>query len=90
MHRVGIRQLRDNLSAMMRRVASGEVLEVTDHGHAIARIVPLHHGSRYEQMVAEGRILPAQGDLLDYEPAPRQPGEPLASEVLAELRADEQ
>jgi antitoxin (DNA-binding transcriptional repressor) of toxin-antitoxin stability system len=74
---------------MVRRVASGEVLEVTDHGHAIARIVPLRYGSRYDQMVAEGRILPAQVDLLDYSPTPRQPGEPLASEVLAELRADE-
>jgi prevent-host-death family protein len=89
MVQVGIRELRDNVSAVIKRVAAGEPVEVTDHGHPVARIVPLRHRSRYDQMVAEGRITPAEGNLLDEEPLPVPPGMPLPSEVLAELRRDE-
>lgn len=91
MERIGVRELRDGLSGILRRVASGETVEVTDHGHPVARIVPLHHRSRYEQMVAEGRITPPEepGSLLDFEPLPLEPGERPLSEILAELRADE-
>jgi hypothetical protein len=48
--------------------------------------------NRYEQLVAEGRILPPEGsldELLDREPEPLRPGERPLSEILAELRADE-
>ena len=40
---VGIRQLRQNASALLRLVAAGETIEITDHGHPVARIVPLHN-----------------------------------------------
>jgi prevent-host-death family protein len=91
MERIGVRELRDGLSGVLRRVASGETVEVTDHGHPVARIVPLRHRTRYEQMVAEGKIIPAEepGNLLDFEPPPLQPGERPLSEILADLRADE-
>jgi prevent-host-death family protein len=89
MVQVGIRELRDNVSAVIKRVAAGEPIEVTDHGHPVARIVPLRNRSRFEQMVAEGRITPAEGNLLDEEPLPLPPGTPLLSEILAELRRDE-
>jgi len=36
--------------------------ELTEHGHPVARIVPLQHRSRYEQLVAEGRIVPPRVD----------------------------
>jgi prevent-host-death family protein len=39
--RIGIRQLRQGLSAAIRRVRNGETLEVTDHGHPVAWIVPV-------------------------------------------------
>jgi prevent-host-death family protein len=42
---VGIRELRQQVSAVLKRVVNGEVIEVTDHGHPIARIVPLRGGS---------------------------------------------
>jgi prevent-host-death family protein len=89
MEQVGVRELRDNISAVLRRVTSGEAVEVTDHGHPIARIVPLRYRSRLDQMIAEGRATPATGDLLDEEPLPPPPGAPTGSEALAELRADE-
>jgi hypothetical protein len=40
-------------------------------------------------MVAEGRIRPAEGDLLYEEPLSLPPGTPLLSEILAEQRRDE-
>jgi prevent-host-death family protein len=86
---VGIRELRDTVSAVIRRVVAGEAIDVTDHGHPVARIVPLRTTSVLDQMIAEGRATPAEGDLLDDEPSPPAAGEPLLSEVLAGLRADE-
>jgi prevent-host-death family protein len=89
MEQVGVRELRDNISAVLRRVTSGEAVEVTDHGHPIARIVPLRYRSRLDQLIAEGSATPAMGDLLDEEPLPTPLGAPTGSEALAELRADE-
>jgi prevent-host-death family protein len=91
MVQMGVRELKDNLSSALRQAAAGQIIEVTEHGHPLARIVPIHRQSRYEQLLAEGRAsLPEPGiDLLDYEPPPLAPGERLGSEILAELRADE-
>jgi prevent-host-death family protein len=89
MHQVGVRELRDNVSSVLRRVAAGEPIEVTDHGHPIARIVPLRYRNAVDQLVAEGRATAADGDLLDEDPLPPPPGAPSGSEALAELRADE-
>jgi len=89
---VGIRELRQQASAVLRRVVAGEVIEVTEHGHPIARIVPLRPGV-LDQMVMEGRATDAEGDLLDLLEAlalPAVGGGPISpSEALAQLRADE-
>jgi prevent-host-death family protein len=89
MERVGIRELRQNATAVLRRVARGEVIEVTDRGRAIARIVPMHEASRLEQLVAEGRASGTTGDLLDVRPISPIKGKPHLSEILADMRADE-
>jgi prevent-host-death family protein len=89
MDRVGIRQLRQNATAVLRRVAAGEVIEVTDRGRAVARIVPMNEASRLEQLVAEGRASGVTVDLLDVIPIPRIAGKPLLSTILADMRADE-
>lgn len=90
---VGVRELRQQASAVLKRVAAGEVIEVTDHGRPVARIVPLRHGA-FEQMVLEGRATEATEDLLELMndmalPLPVDPGTISPSEALAELRADE-
>ncbi|TMD11477.1 MAG: type II toxin-antitoxin system prevent-host-death family antitoxin [Chloroflexi bacterium] len=87
--RVGIRELRQNASAVIRRAAAGETIEVTDRGRPVARIVPLRAASVLDQMVAEGRATRAKGNLLDHKPLPPVPGKPLLSEILAEMRRDE-
>jgi len=89
MDKVGIRELRQNASAVLRRVAAGETVEVTDRGRAVARIVPMHEASRVEQLQAEGRASGATGDVLDVKPMPRTRGKPLLSKILADMRADE-
>lgn len=89
---VGIRELRQQASAVLKRVVAGESLVVTDHGHPIARLVPLRP-SALEQLVSEGRATAAEGDLLvllDELDWPARPaGSDEASRALAELRAEE-
>jgi prevent-host-death family protein len=92
MKRIGIRELKQRTSAVIRLVAGGEQVEVTDYGHPVARIVPLKAG-RLEQLVAEGSASQPGRDLLDLVdelglPLPADGGEP-ASAVLARLRAGE-
>jgi prevent-host-death family protein len=89
MKRVGVRELRQNASAVLRRVEAGEVVEVTDRGRAVARIVPMHEASRLEQLLAEGRASSATGDVLDVKPIARIAGRPLLSQILAGMRSDE-
>lgn len=89
---VGIRELRQQASAVLRRVVAGEVVDVTEHGHRIARIVPLRPGV-LDQLVLEGRATEQEGDLLDLLDSLGLPaagaGDRAPSAALAELRADE-
>ena len=90
--RVGVRELRQNLSIYLDRVKDGETLEVTEHGHSVARLAPLpvEQLSIVDRLIAEGRARPAKGDLLARLPLKLevQPGRPL-SEILLEMRDEE-
>jgi prevent-host-death family protein len=69
---VGIRELKNNLSEYVRLVERGKKVAVTSHGRVVAELVPpgkpARKGkkkralSRWEQMVAEGKIRPALED----------------------------
>lgn len=90
--RVGIRQLRQNLSVYLERVKAGETLEVTDHGRPVAVLGPLPEStSVIDRLIAEGRAWPAEGDLSDL-PPPIKVDDPDISrrirEALDEQRAD--
>jgi prevent-host-death family protein len=90
MSRVGVRELRQNLSVYLDRVKAGEVLEVTEHGHAVALLTPLPGaGTPLEQMVAAGRARPAAGDLLALGPPLGRRPRRRASRALEELRRNE-
>lgn len=86
---VGIRQLRQNASAIIRRVLAGENIDVTDRGRPVARIVPLAERGPLEQLIIDGRATRGDGDLLDSKPARPMRGKPSLSDVLADLRADD-
>jgi prevent-host-death family protein len=85
MDRVGVRELRQNLSVYLRRVKEGESLEVTEHGHPVAVLTPLPEPqSVLDRMIAEGRVRPAVGSIADL---PRPPG-PVGTGGTDALAAD--
>lgn len=57
--RVGIRELREDLSRVIREVRKGKVVEVTDHGHPVARLVPIAAAAgALSDLVGEGTVSP--------------------------------
>ena len=84
--RIGIRELRDSLTATIRRVRAGESFEVTHDGTPIALLIPLPSG-RLARLLARGDVAPPRP--LDR-PLRRFPvtGLQTASEALAEDRFD--
>ena len=62
---VGVRELRQNLSVYLARLAAGVTFRVTDRGRAVALLVPLPaETSVVARLVASGRATPAKHDLL--------------------------
>ncbi len=88
---VGVRELRQNLSQYLRRVAKGESLEVTDRGRAVAVLAPLPEASTaLERLIASGRATRPIGSLSEYlkHNPPIGPVSTWASEALEELREE--
>lgn len=89
MTRVGVRELRQRASELLRRVEQGETIEVTDRGRPVALLTPLPEGSPFERMLAAGEIERATGAIDDLPPPLPARGKELPSQVLARLRRDE-
>ena len=89
MRSVGVRELRQRASALLRLVQHGETIEVTDRGRPVALLAPLPATGPLETLRALGEVDPALADLDDL-PAPLAVhGTALPSAVLARLRQDE-
>jgi len=87
---VGVRELRQRASELLRMVERGEVIEITDRGRPVAQLTPLPGGSPLEQLWAAGEIDPASADLDDLpEPLSMPAGTQSPSAVLRRLRQDE-
>ena len=89
--RVGIRELRQNLSIYVKRVRDeGRAYEVTERGEPVARLTPLEDRpmSIIDQMIADGRITPATRRWEDLPPPIKVPGRPI-SEILQEMRDED-
>src|SRR6267378_3012914 len=90
--RVGVRELRQNLSVYLKHVREdGRAYEVTERGEPVAHLTPMpgRRLSTYERMLAEGRITPAKHPWRELpEPLPALPGKRL-SEILREMRDEE-
>jgi len=89
--RVGVRELRQNLSVYLDRVKAGETLEVTEHGSPVARLAPNppKTSSILDQMIADGLVTPATVDHRLIPPAPRVPGSRPLSEIIIEMRDED-
>lgn len=75
---IGARELRQNLSAVLKRVENGERIVVTSHNKPIAELAPLR-GTRgaVQRLIVEGRATPATKPMT-YDP--------IRPEDLASLR----
>lgn len=87
--RIGIRELRENLSATLRRVRAGEAIEVTEHGRPVALLSPLPDpADPVERLIAEGRLLPAEDPAAPLPtPRPNTSGR-TTDQILDEMRRD--
>ena len=87
---VGVRELRQRASELLRRVEAGETIEITDRGRPVAVLAPLPDDSPIERLKTTGDLLPGHGDLDDLpDPLPLEPGQEPPSRVLERLRRDE-
>ena len=89
MDRIGIRELKQNASAVIRRVVAGEALELTDRGRPVARIVPLVAEGALDRMVRDGDTTVPEHDLREFVPLRLARGRRALSETLEEMRANE-
>jgi prevent-host-death family protein len=55
----GVRELRDHLSRYLAEVRDGAEITVTDHGRAVARLVPLERPRPLDRLISEGLVTPA-------------------------------
>ena len=87
---VGIRELRQRASELIRQVEEGETIEITDRGRPVAVLTPLPHPGPTERLRASGELTPPRSSSDDLpDPLPLERGQEAPSAVLARLRADE-
>lgn len=84
---VGIRELRQRASELLRLVEAGETIEVTDRGRPVAVLAPLPERGPIDRLQASGDLVRAGHDLDDLpDPLPMEPGQEPPSRVLERLR----
>src|SRR5262249_16010784 len=93
---VGVRELRQRASELLRRVEAGESIEVTDRGRPVAILAPLPAGDALKRLRASGGGVPGggeiagRGDIEDLpDPMPLRDRQELPSVILTRLRHDE-
>lgn len=87
---VGVRELRQRASELLRRVEAGESIEITDRGRPVAVLAPLPPGDPVAHLRAAGDLTASQPGLDELPEALPLPAHTEApSEVLARLRRDE-
>jgi prevent-host-death family protein len=86
---IGMRELRHRTTEVMARVKRGEILDVTDHGKLVARLIPIpeQRTPLLERLSDAGRLRRATRP--GYRPQPRSSaGADLLSDALESLRDD--
>ncbi len=85
---MGIRELHENVTAVVRRVRASETIEVTSDGTPVALLTPVPT-SRRNRLIAEGRLIPPQETPFRLPtPVPPLPGTPTSEEIIADDRGD--
>ena len=88
--RIGIRDLKDNLSATLARVQRGETVTVTDRNRAVALIVPAKTDAEQDvvvrMLVKSGRLAWSGGKPEGLDNAPRVRGASVSEAVMDDRR----
>lgn len=82
--RVGVRELRNNLSRSLARVREGEEVVVTQRGRAIARVLPIGGKRTIDRLIREGKVTPAKTSKR-FRPKPTRTKGPV-SDLVAQQR----
>jgi prevent-host-death family protein len=86
MREIGVRELRAQLSSVLRDVEEGETVRVTSRGRPVADIVPARpkRSEAMKKLIAEGKVTPALGSIPKNPPPPRKTGRSASAIILAE------
>lgn len=85
MSEVAVRELNQQTGRVLRRVAEGESLIVTDHGRPVAMLTPVPR-SKFKQLEALGHIRPPKNAGPDLTRVTAVEREERLDDVLADLR----
>ena len=85
---VGIRDLKQNASAVVARVRAGDSLLVTDRGVPVARIIPIGELTLDDRVAMGLATAPTVSFAELLESLPREPATTQLSDILDELRDD--
>lgn len=89
MNTVGIRELKQNASEVIRRVSGGEWLVVTDRGRPVAQISPIN-SSALGRLIDAGLVKPATKELSSLPKPLKAPrGVSLSNMIIEERQVDE-
>src|ERR1700751_2501564 len=87
---IGVRELKDKLSATLARVRRGEAITVTDRNRPVAVIVPAAAAEEADSvvrtLVKSGRVAWSGGKPVGLENAPRVRGPSVSDAVLEDRR----
>lgn len=87
--KVGIRELRQDASGVLREVKEGATIEITEHGQPIAHLIPIQK-SGWEGLISAGLVIPAS--IQPWTPARkriRANANKTSTQMLMELRESE-
>ena len=87
--KVGVRELRQNASGVLREVKAGQSVEITEHGHPVARIIPITTSS-WEGLFAARLAL--KSTVEDWRPSKKRikiRGGKSSLQILTEMRKEE-
>lgn len=85
---VGIRELRQNASVWVAKAEAGVIVQITDRGRPVARLVPLTSAEQTrDNLIAESQLIPATAPRAAFSGADLLKGPSLTS-ILDEQRAD--
>lgn len=87
MNTISHRELRNNSSEVLRKVAAGEIIEITNHGVVAAVLVPPSLTS-FERLIAAGKVRQPGERSVDLRHIHRTKSHLTTAEIISDVRGD--